>query len=98
MVKFKAVMRSSDSWEKEQLDGKTLGMPYNIQSDNIRYSLGPSYYAERQASSDSIREIVHLGIKDIARLLAGQRSFTRRQALSFVMANFSFVVSIPLRR
>ena len=49
------------------------------------FFLRPGYYGAKQRSSDQVREIVLLDRKQVDELGAGQRSFTRRQALSMVM-------------
>ena len=47
-VKFMAVSGSSDEWEAEQLAGKTLGVLYRLQQDEIYFVLRPGYYADKQ--------------------------------------------------
>ena len=84
-VKFMAVSGSSDQWETEQLAGKTLGVLYRLEEDEIYFVLRPGYYGTKQRSSDQVREIVLLDGKQVDELGAGRRSFTRRQALSMVM-------------
>ena len=60
-VKFMAVSGSSDPWEAEQLGGKTLGVIYRLEEDEIVLMLKPGFYAGKAASSDQVREIVVLG-------------------------------------
>ena len=59
-VKFMAITGSSDVWEAEQLAGKTLGVMYCLQSDEIVFIIKPGYYAAKAKSSDQSRELVVL--------------------------------------
>ena len=84
-VKFMAVSGSNDKWEAEQLAGKTLGVSYRLEQDEIFFILRPVYYGAKQKSSDAIREVVVLSQEDVDQLKKGDRTLTRRQALSMVM-------------
>ena len=84
-VKFMAVSGSPDKWEAEQLTGKTLGVLYRLEEDEIYFVLRPGYYGSKQKSSDQVREIVLLDQEQVDKLGAGRRVLTRRQALSMVM-------------
>ena len=46
-VKFMAVSGSSDPWEAEQLAGKTLGVQYRLQEDEIVLVLRPGFYESK---------------------------------------------------
>ena len=60
-VKFMAISGSSDPWEAEQLAGKTLGVMYQLERDEILFTVKPGYYAAKSKSSDQTRELVILG-------------------------------------
>ena len=59
-VKFMAISGSSDPWEAEQLAGKTLGVMYHLQRDEIMFQIKPGYYAGKVRSSDQARELIML--------------------------------------
>ena len=84
-VKFMAVSGSDDPWEASQLAGKTLGVQYRLQEDEIFFQIKPGFYAAKAASSDQVREVVLLGGDEVEEMARGTRKFTRRQALSMVM-------------
>ena len=84
-VKFMAVSGSSDPWEASQLAGKTLGVQYRLQEDEIILMIKPGFYAAKAASSDQVREVVLLDSGQVEEMAQGTRSFSRRQALSMVM-------------
>ena len=84
-VKFMAVSGSTDAWEKEQLGGKTLGVGYRLEEDEIFFTLRPGYYAAKAASADQVQEVVVLDQEQVNEIAQGTRKFTRRQALSMVM-------------
>ena len=84
-VKFMAVSGSSNQWEVEQLAGKTLGVQYRLEQDEIYFVLRPGYYGDKQKSSDQVREIVLLDQPQVDALRAGSRKLMRRQVLSMVM-------------
>ena len=85
-IKFMAVTGSDDLHEEEQLGGKCLGVGYRIAQDLLHFRLDPCFYEGKARSTDQAREVVKLGPRDVAALQAGRRKFTRRQALSMVMA------------
>ena len=84
-VKFMAISGSSDPWEAEQLAGKTLGVMYDLQRDEIILQIKPGYYAGKTKSSDQTRELVMLDESQVRDIGLGVRSLSRRQALSMVM-------------
>ena len=84
-VKFMAVSGSEDPWEASQLAGKTLGVQYRLQEDEIFFQIKPGFYAAKAASTDQVREVVLLGGDEVEEMARGTRKFTRRQALSMVM-------------
>ena len=94
-VKFMAITGSQDEHEEEQLGGKHLGVNYDIQADEIAFTLLPCYYASSNHSSDEVRDIVLLGQDEVSALLSGGRKFTRRNALSMVMGVYD-PLSSPL--
>ena len=55
-VKFMAISGSDDTWEAEQLAGKTLGVSYRLAEDEIFFQLRPGFYAAKSRSSDQIRD------------------------------------------
>ena len=85
-IKFMAVTGSDDRYEEEQLGGKCLGVGYRIAQDLLHFRLDPCFYENKARSTDQAREVVKLGLQDVAALQAGKMKFTRRQALSMVMA------------
>ena len=85
-IKFMAVTGSSDPYEEAQLGGKCLGVGYRICQDQLHFRLDPCYYQGKAKSTDQVRELVHLSRREVADLQAGRLKFTRRQALSMVMA------------
>ena len=85
-IKFMAVTGSDDSYEEEQLGGKCLGVGYRISQDQLHFQIEPCFYEGKAKSADVARELVCLSRSDVAALQAGAIKFTRRQALSMVMA------------
>ena len=85
-IKFMAVTGSDDPHEEEQLGGKCLGVGYRISQDQMHFRLDPCFYDSKAKSTDQVREVVLLSRQDVAALQAGHLKFTRRQALSMVMA------------
>ena len=59
-VKFMAISGSSDPWEAEQLAGKTLGVAYRLEQDEIVFLIKPGYYSAKARSTDLVRELVVL--------------------------------------
>ena len=84
-VKFMAVSGSADPWEASQLAGKTLGVQYRLEEDEIFFLIKPGFYASKAASTDQVREVVLLDGVQVEEMAKGDRKFTRRQALSMVM-------------
>ena len=85
-IKFMAVTGSDDLHEEEQLGGKCLGVGYRITQDQLHFRLDPCFYECKAKSTDQAREVVKLSQREVAALQAGSLKFTRRQALSMVMA------------
>ena len=85
-IKFMAVTGSNDPYEEEQLGGKCLGVGYRMTKDQLHFRIEPCFYEGKSKSSDVTRELVRLDQHDVAALQAGSIKFTRRQALSMVMA------------
>ena len=85
-IKFMAVTGSDDSHEEEQLGGKCLGVGYRVTKDQLHFRLDPCYYEFKAKSVDQAREVTRLSSREVAALQAGTLKFTRRQALSMVMA------------
>ena len=85
-IKFMAVTGSDDSHEKEQLGGKCLGVGYRVTEDQLHFRLDPCFYEYKAKSADQAREVTRLSSREVAALQAGTLKFTRRQALSMVMA------------
>ena len=85
-VKFMAITGSSDKEEARQLGGKTLGVSYRLQEDEVFFLLRPCYYSGKSSSSDVPRELVLLTRGDLVRMRGGTFQFTCRQALSMLMA------------
>ena len=71
-VKFMAISGSDDPWETEQLAGKTLGMVYRLQHDEIVFIIKPGYYGTLQRSSDQVREVVLLDANQVESLTRGE--------------------------
>ena len=84
-IKFMAISGSTDDFEEEQLGGKCLGVGYRLAEDEIEFRIAPCFYVKKAASSDVAREVMVMGVKDVAKLQAGVLGFSRRQALSMVM-------------
>ena len=80
-----AVSGSADVWEAEQLAGKSLGVQYRLQEDEIFFVIRPCYYEAKQKSSDQVREVVVLDKEQVDELKRGKRPLSRRQVLSMVM-------------
>ena len=87
-IKFMAVTGSDDRHELEQLGGKCLGVGYRIAEDKLHFKLEPCYYELKAKSADQAREVTRLTVQEVAILQAGSLKFTRRQALSMVMATY----------
>ena len=87
-VKFMAVSGSSDPWEAEQLAGKTLGVQYRLQEDEIVLVLRPGFYESKSKSSDQARVVTLLDSDQVREISTGDRRLTRRQALSMVMGMY----------
>ena len=85
-IKFMAVTGSDDPHKKEQLGGKCLGVGYRVAKDQLHFRLDPCYYEMKAKSADQARGVTRLSDQDVATLQAGAMKFTRRQALSMVMA------------
>ena len=85
-IKFMAVTGTDDAYEEEQLGGKCLGVGYRMSPDQLHFRIVPCYYAGKAKSADLAREVVRLNEKEVASLQSGSLKFTRRQALSMVMA------------
>ena len=84
-VKFMAISGSKDPWEAEQLAGKTLGVSYRLEQDEIVFLIKPGYYSAKARSTDQVRELVVLDEVQVDAIAKGERGFSRRQALSMVM-------------
>ena len=87
-VKFMAVSGSSDPWEAEQLAGKTLGVQYRLQEDEIVFVLRPGFYESKAKSADQVRVVTLLDGDQVQAIATGERRLTRRQALSMVMGMY----------
>ena len=87
-VKFMAVSGSNDPWEAEQLAGKTLGVQYRLQEDEIVFVLRPGFYESKSKSSDQARVVTLLDGDQVREISTGERRLTRRQALSMVMGMY----------
>ena len=87
-VKFMAVSGSTDEWEEAQLAGKTLGVLYRLEKDEIYFLLKPGYYEGKAKSSDQAREALLLDLDQVEAIRSGGLKFTRRQALSMVMGTY----------
>ena len=71
-VKFMAISGSADPWEAQQLAGKTLGVAYRLEQDEIVFVVKPGYYAAKARSTDQVRELVILGDEDVRAIAAGE--------------------------
>ena len=49
-------------WEEAQLAGKTLGVLYRLQKDEIYFVVKPGFYEGKAKSSDQAREVLLLDL------------------------------------
>ena len=75
-IKFMIVTGSQDPDDAEQLGGAVLGVPYNLASDEIEYTVLPAYSKDKKRPTDLEQSIHQVTRQEAALLCRGVGSLT----------------------
>ena len=84
-AKFMVVTGDPDPTAAEPLGGKVLGLSYELAADKFSFAIPMQFHMKGRPRQ---KRLVTLTLEEIQRIQHGDRTFSRREALSFVMGVF----------
>ena len=84
-AKFMAVTGDKDPEAVEPVGGKVLGLSYKLAEDQLELKVPMQFKIKGRGGQ---KKVVELGKEELERIRRGDRSLSKREALSFVMGAF----------